>query len=202
MANKENTELKELNSILKKIFIISGPSGAGKSTLIQLITKRLSYLQYCISHTTRSPRSIEKEGISYYFTSEENFNELLSKGLFLEHAKVHNNYYGTMLLTLKDICLNDKFPILDISVEGHKSILEYIPKEKIVSIFISPPSMKELSIRLYERHQESSDVIEARLLTAKIEMEQANNYDYIIINSDLSEAVTQLENIIKPLINL
>jgi guanylate kinase len=177
-----------------KIIVISGPSGVGKSTLIKGVRQRIDNTGYSISHTTRSPRSNEKDGEDYYFIDKAAFKEMIDKDAFVEWAQVYDDYYGTSYGTLEDRLDTGLDIILDIDVQGAKNIKEKI--DNCLLIFILPPSREILEKRLRDRATDDADAIEKRISVATEELKSCNWYDYLIINDDLERATKELESII------
>ena len=177
-----------------RIFVLSGPSGCGKSTLCKNLIKNDERLRFSVSATTRAPRPGDVDGVDYFFFSPKEFEELLSKGAFYEHATVHGNSYGTLVEYTDELTQAGYDVILDIDVNGAMQVRAKNPKA--VLIFIMPPSFEELERRLEGRHTENAASLELRLKNAKEEASHRFEYDYIIVNERLDEAYTQLKNII------
>lgn len=178
-----------------KLFVISAPSGAGKTTLLKRVMARLSGLSFSVSHTTRLPRQGERNGIDYHFISEDEFLTMIDQGLFLEHAKVHTHFYGTSWAAIEQQLMAGVDVILDIDVQG-ASILRSTEKLDAAYIFISPPSIAELEKRLRGRGTESEQMIAIRLANARMELQAAKEYEYLVINDQLEETVDLLSSII------
>jgi guanylate kinase len=184
---------------------ISAPSGAGKSTLCDKLVNDFPKIAYSISCTTRPPRGDEKDGEHYYFLSKKEFKTRIKRGEFLEYAKVHGNYYGTLEDTVLYAMEQGNHIVLDIDVQGVSKIRESIKhfnldhpiRNGFVDIFILPPSIEELERRLRGRGTDSEEVIQKRLHNAKKEMDQAGLYSYQIVNDDLDRAYEELKEIIK-----
>jgi guanylate kinase len=185
-----------LNKATKpKLIVFSAPSGAGKSSLIKnIIEKSTGDIELSISATTRPPRDGEEHGRDYFFISDEEFNELIRSDSFIEHANVHGYQYGTLKSFVDEKIQNGISIILDIDVQGFNLIRNAI--EHNLSIFIIPPSIKELRKRLTSRGLDSSDVIEKRLLNAKTELKYAEQYDYIVLNDLFENTLSELVSII------
>lgn len=177
-----------------KIFIISGPSGAGKGTLISEVVKELDDIEVSVSVTTRSIRKGESPGKSYYFVSDEEFDEKIKENEFIEWAKVHSNRYGTLRKRVRNHLRSGKDLILELDVQGAISVKKKIPNS--ILIFILPPSDRELKKRLLQRDTEDQGDIEVRLRAAETELKFQNIYDYKIVNDDLSQAKAELIKII------
>ncbi|MBU0961372.1 MAG: guanylate kinase [Proteobacteria bacterium] len=178
-----------------QLFILSAPSGAGKTTLLKKVMARVPGLAFSVSHTTRSPRSGEKNGVDYHFVSVQEFQAMRDQGLFLEWAEVHGNFYGTSRPAVMKQLEQGQDIILDIDVQG----AAIIAKDKTVaavSVFIAPPTLLELERRLRGRGTDSQETIELRLKNAAWEMAAAPAYDYLVINDSLEEAASTLQAVI------
>ncbi len=176
------------------VFIISAPSGSGKSTLVNKIRQTVSNLEFSVSYTTRKPRGAEQNACEYSFVTRQQFEEMVRKDEFLEHADVFGNYYGTARHFLDRAKKEGKDLLLDIDVQGAEQI-----KRKLrgaVSIFILPPNRSELEQRLRKRSQDSEEVIQRRLDAATREIENYEKYDYILVNDRLEDSVETLQAIL------
>ena len=180
------------------LFIISAPSGSGKSTLVSELRRQLSGVDFSVSWTTRAPRGSEENGREYTFTTREEFERMVSEGLFLEHAEVFGNLYGTSRKSLDEARLAGHDLLLDIDVQGAAQVRAKLPEA--VSIFVLPPNPKVLRTRLRNRSRAEGIVNEAelyrRLSEASREIENYQQYSYILINDILDRAVAQLEAIV------
>jgi guanylate kinase len=180
------------------LFIISAPSGSGKSTLVSELRKQVSGVEFAISWTTRSPRGSEANGREYNFTTREEFQRMLDAGVFLEHAEVFGNLYGTARQSLEDARAAGHDLILDIDVKGAAQVRAKMPEA--VSIFVLPPNPRALRTRLRNRSRAEGVVDEAelyrRLNAARQEIENYREYGYILVNDVLDRAVAQLEAIV------
>lgn len=176
------------------IFVISSPSGGGKTTICQRILKGSPELNYSISVTSRRPRSGEKDGKDYFFISEEEFDEKIGKGEFAEWAEVHGHRYGTPRKFLEEALRSGRDIILDIDVKGALQIKEKY-KESCL-IFLLPPSLETLAARLKKRKTDDEKEIEKRLAKAKEELSFLKEYDYAVVNRNLSQAVEEVRTII------
>ena len=177
------------------LFIISAPSGTGKTTILKKIIASMEKVVFSVSHTTRLPRSSEQVDVDYYFIDKDAFLVMQQQGLFLEWAEVHGNMYGTSLSAVQAATEQGLDIILDIDVQGARQIKQKLGN-KGVFVFISPPSLAELEIRLAGRSTESESVIATRLVNAKEEMKSIGQYDYVIVNDTVDEAVEVLKSII------
>lgn len=177
------------------LIILSSPSGGGKSTILNVVRKIRPDIEYSVSYTTRPPRGDEKNGVHYHFIDEEEFLRRREEGDFLETAQVFGHWYGTSISFIKDRLSAQHHIILDIDVQGAAQISSTsIP---YVKIFIMPPSMKILRERLIKRNTDSLREIEKRLLVAKQEIKFIPQYDYLIVNDELSVAVEDVLAIIR-----
>lgn len=180
------------------LYIISAPSGSGKSTLVNEMRKFVPKLEFSISYTTRSPRGSEQNGREYYFIANAEFEEMLARGEFLEHAKVFDNYYGTAKSILAQASRRGNDVLLDIDVQGERQVKDKMPEA--VSIFVLPPSRVELESRLRKRslseNVRSEETIRQRLDRARKEIENYPNYDYILVNDRLEQSVDELQAIV------
>ncbi|MBV8818043.1 MAG: guanylate kinase [Acidobacteriaceae bacterium] len=177
------------------VFIISAPSGSGKSTLVNRLLDVLPDLTFSISYTTRAPRGVEENGVDYVFVSREEFETRLRHNEFLEHAEVFGNYYGTHNGVLGRATEEGRDLILDIDVQGARQLKGAIPEA--VTIFVLPPSREILEQRLRARSSDSDAVIERRLRGAAEEVRNYEQYDYVLVNSDLDESVADLTAIVR-----
>ncbi len=176
------------------VYIISAPSGSGKSTLVNKVREIVPGLKFSISYTTRAPRGREKNGREYFFVSPAEFEEMIGKDEFLEHAEVHGNHYGTARRFLREAEQEEKDLLLDIDVQGAAQIKRKLSQS--VSIFVLPPSRQELEKRLSARSLDEEAVIQRRLVTASREIENYSKYDYILVNDRLDESVESLKSIL------
>ena len=180
------------------LFIISAPSGSGKSTLVSELRKQVSGVEFAISWTTRPPRGSEENGREYNFTSRDEFQRMLDAGVFLEHAEVFGNFYGTARQSLEEARAAGHDLLLDIDVQGAAQVRAKMPEA--VSIFVMPPNPKVLRTRLRNRsraegHVDES-VLQRRLNEARKEIENYRQYRYILVNDVLERAVAQLEAVV------
>lgn len=178
-----------------QLFILSAPSGAGKTTLLKRVMAGLGNLAFSVSHTTRSPRPGEEDGVDYHFVSPLEFAGMRGQGLFLEWAEVHGNFYGTSRPAVMDQLGRGVDVVLDIDVQG-ASIIARDEALAAVSIFVAPPSLEELERRLRGRGTESDETIAVRLGNAAREMAAASQYQYLVINDVLEEAVVTLKAVL------
>jgi len=176
------------------VFIISAPSGSGKSTLVDKVRQIVSTLDFSISYTTRPPRGTEQNGREYFFVTRPQFEEMVGKDEFLEHAEVFGNLYGTARSFLRQAEQDEHDLLLDIDVQGAAKIKERIPAA--VSIFIMPPDRQTLESRLRKRSLDTERVIQRRLVTASREIENYEKYDYILVNDRLEDSVEALTAIL------
>ena len=185
---------KTLNNKKGKLIVISAPSGAGKSSLIKAIINNNNNIELSISATTRKPREGESNAKDYFFISDKEFNALKSKDDFVECALVHNYQYGTLRSYINERIDKGINIILDIDVQGFEQIQEASIDN--TSIFIIPPSIKELKKRLNIRGLDSQEVIETRLVNARHELKYANSFDFRVLNDEFDDALKSLVSII------
>ena len=192
----------------KPLFIVmSAPSGCGKSTLIDMLLQEYHDIVYSISCTTRAPRGDEEDGLDYHFLAKERFEQLIGADAFLEYAKVHDNYYGTLKAPVEEVLAEGNTMILDIDVQGAAKVREYVRrlpdtdplKIGYVDIFINPPSLEELRERLERRGTDAPEVIEKRMHNAEGEMSRAGEYMFQVTNDDLAICYKRLCDIIDAL---
>lgn len=176
------------------LVVFSGPSGAGKDTILRSLLECNPNIRLSVSATTRAPREGEQDGKDYYFVSKEAFQKMQQNHEMLESAEYCGNCYGTPRAPIERWQGEGKDVILEIEVQGGAQIKEKVPE--CVSIFILPPSVQILEHRLRSRNTETEDAIQKRLLTAKEEIKQAYQYDYIVINDTIEQAVEQINYIL------
>ncbi len=176
------------------LIIISAPSGTGKTSLVSALRQQLPNLLKSVSHTTRAQREGEENGKHYHFVAIDEFNNMLASNVFLEHAEVFGNFYGTSRDWVTETLANGLDVILEIDWQGAQQIKRSMPD--VVTIFILPPSEATLLQRLTDRKQDDASTIELRMRQAKNEVSHYNEYDYLIVNDDFAVAVEQLKTII------
>ncbi len=177
-----------------KLFVIAAPSGAGKTTLVQALLRKNPELRFSISYTTRPQRRNEADGVDYFFTSREQFAKLREQGEMLEHAEVFDNNYGTSRSQVAEHLAEGNNVLLEIDWQGAQQVRESMPE--CVTVFILPPSRRELERRLRGRGTDSSDVIERRLRDAVSDMSHWDEFDYVVVNDDLDQAVLTLQAVL------
>lgn len=177
------------------LFIVAAPSGAGKSTLVNALLERERDISLSISHTTRPPRQGEQYGRHYYFVERVEFEREVTEGIFLEHAEVHGNFYGTSRNTVQELLQRGRDVLLEIDWQGAAQVR--LAKPDCVSVFILPPSRGELERRLRGRGSDSEEVIERRLRNSRGEIAHAHEFDYIIVNDRFEEALDTLQAIVR-----
>ena len=177
------------------LLVISGPAGVGKGTINISLISRNSDIRMSVSATTRQPRPGEIDGVHYFFKTEEEFQDMINKGAFLEYMRVFNtHYYGTPKSFVEQELAEGRSVILEIDVQGAMRVKAAYPDA--VLIFIAPPSMSELKSRLIHRGTESSEAIDRRFETAYQEMKYIDRYDYVVVNDILDLAIARTEDII------
>ena len=177
---------------------ISAPSGSGKTTLCKALQLVEPEIEWSISYTTREKRSIEENGVDYFFISEEEFENLIIQEHFVEWQNVHGYYYGTSVSSLEDAIENNKTMLIEMDVKGSMSIKKLFP-DQTFSIFIMPPSISQLRERLRSRGTDSERRIKIRLKRFQEEMEFREKFDYVMINEDLGLAKIELQKTINKL---
>lgn len=177
------------------LVVFSGPSGVGKGTIMRPFLEENPRVRYSISATTRPPRPGEENGVNYFFMSKEEFEGLVEEGKMLEHACYSGNYYGTPRDAVEQELAAGNDVVLEIEVQGAQQVRRRCPD--CVSVFVMPPSFQELANRLVGRKTESAEVIANRLAIAKREIDLAYEYDYILLNDQIDEAVHKLAVILE-----
>jgi guanylate kinase len=178
-----------------KTFIISGPSGVGKSTVLRALFRGRDDLYFSVSATTREPRQGEQNGKDYHFIDAGSFRQMIEEDAFLEYAEYVGNFYGTPKKYVDEAMAEGKDAILDIEIQGAAQVCAKRPET--VRIFIAPPSWTELERRLTARGTDTPEKIQQRLLRAKVELDSARDYDYLVINDTVDGAVEELCAILK-----
>ncbi len=176
------------------LFVISAPSGAGKTSLVKKLLERNPALTVSVSHTTRPRRPNEAEGREYWFVTQQQFQEKLARGEFLEHAQVFDNYYGTGKATVDALLAAGRDVILEIDWQGARQVRQSAPG--CTTIFILPPSRAALEERLRNRQTDSDSVIARRLQDAVGDMSHYREFGYVVVNDDFDSAIRQLESIL------
>ena len=177
-----------------RLLVIAAPSGAGKTTLVQAITRNNPDLRFSISYTTRPQRRNEAHGVDYLFVDKDTFESLREEGELLESATVFDNLYGTSRKQVEEHLQAGHHVILEIDWQGARQVRESMPG--CITIFVLPPSLEELERRLRDRRTDSQEVIERRLRDAVSDMSHWDEFDYVIINDDLDDAVADVEAVL------
>ena len=176
------------------LFVVAAPSGTGKSSLVNALLQLDSHLCVSVSHTTRAPRGQEQDGREYHFTDEAAFRAMVERGDFLEWAQVHGHLYGTSRRAIEDSLRGGQDIVLEIDWQGALQIKQLFPDA--VLIFILPPNWQELLQRLQRRGEDGPDVIERRMANARLEVAQAQYFDFVIINALFETALFDLKTIV------
>ena len=178
------------------MFILSSPSGAGKTTLTKKIAEKNSNFFISVSHTTRKPRPNEIDGKDYHFVDQKKFNLLVKNNDFYEHAKIFNNYYGTLKKPVLSFTSLGKNVVFDIDWQGTQQLKKKVRDLKLVTIFILPPNVNTLKSRLVNRDQDGKLLAETRMKLFKEEVSHWKEYDYVVINKDLNTCYEKISSII------
>ena len=182
-------------SDLSTLFVVSAPSGAGKTSLLRELLATDPQLALSVSHTTRAMRPGEQDGVHYHYVDVPSFEKLVEQGVFVEHARVFDNYYGTSEAALRDQLSAGRDTVVEIDWQGARQVRERFPDA--VSIFIAPPSIAALRERLSGRGQDSEEIIERRMRDAQAELSHYPEYDYLVINDDFQQALVELAAIVR-----
>ena len=191
-----SVSVNKIDRLLSKgtLYIISAPSGAGKTSLLRELLASSNEVVVSVSHTTRAPREGEVDGVHYHFIDTGSFVSMTENGEFLEHAKVFDNYYGTSQKHVEELLHSGKDVILEIDWQGAAQVRKLIADN--LSIFIVPPSKKELRSRLAGRGTDSEEIIDRRMRDAENEMSHYGEFDYLIVNDDFNIALNELSTIL------
>ena len=182
---------------MNNFIIISAPSGSGKTTICKYLQKLDSSINFSVSCTTRQKRANEIEGKDYFFITNEEFEKKINDAKFIEWEQIHGDfYYGTLKSTLEEAINEDKRILLELDVKGAMSVKKLYPN-KSLSIFIEPPSVEVLKLRLEKRGTDNDERIIKRLERLESELSYKSNFDYHVINDDLDQAVNEIMSIIK-----
>ncbi len=176
------------------LYIVAAPSGAGKTTLVRMLLENDPAIRLSISCTTRAPRHGEEDGREYHFVDVPDFVERVSRGEFLEWAEVHGNYYGTSKRWIEAEMTAGRDVLLEIDWQGAQQVRKAFPEA--IGVFILPPSMVTLKERLAGRGTDSAEVIARRIAAARDEMRHVDEFDYVIINDDLQQALGNLSSVV------
>ena len=186
---------------MNKVIIFSAPSGSGKTTLVKHCLEHFPELEFSISCTTRNPRGTEKDGVDYHFISPEKFRQKIWEEAFVEFEEVYEDkYYGTLKSEVNRIWNDGKTVIFDVDVKGGIALKNYFG-EQALSIFIMPPSIQELERRLIARATEDAETIQTRVEKAEQEMTFQNEFDKILVNTDLETAKAEIEKLLSEFLN-
>ncbi|WP_153147388.1 guanylate kinase [Dechloromonas sp. H13] len=177
------------------LYVVAAPSGAGKTTLVRMLLATERAVHLSISFTTRAPRPGEANGREYHFVAVDRFKSMISAGDFLEWAEVHGNYYGTSQKWIAEQLAAGHDVLLEIDWQGAQQVRSAFPEA--IGVFILPPSMEELTRRLTGRGTDSAEVIERRLAAAQAEMRHVGEFDYVIINDSLEQALDDLRAVVR-----
>jgi len=177
------------------VFVISAPSGSGKTTICRMLVQQLEDIELSVSYTTRPRKQGEAEGKDYFFIGNEEFDNMINSGAFLEFASVYGNRYGTSRETVRSIVSTGRDAVLEIDVQGGRMVKGELPGAVLVAVF--PPDLASLERRLVGRGRDSRDEMRARLRAAAEEARDLLSYDYLVVNDDLEKAVSRVEWIVR-----
>jgi len=177
------------------LLVLSSPSGAGKSSISRALMARNPDIVMSVSATTRAPRPGEVDGRDYHFIDKPRFEEMVAQGQFLEHARVFDNYYGTPRPPVDAALAAGKDVLFDVDWQGTQQLADNA-RDDLVSIFILPPSLAELEMRLLGRGQDSAEVVAKRMAKAGDEMSHFPEYQYVVVNNDLDDSVVAVDTIL------
>jgi len=186
---------KTSNNVAGNLFIVCAPSGAGKTTLVDALLARESNIRLSMSYTTRAPREGEKDGVDYHFVDRARFESMIAAGDFLEHARVHDNYYGTSKSWIEREIAGDHDVLLEIDWQGAAQVRKLFPH--LVGMFILPPSIEELRRRLQGRGKDSAETIQRRLAGAREEISHVLEFEYIIVNDRFEQALEEVLSVVR-----
>ncbi|CEG57585.1 guanylate kinase [Legionella fallonii LLAP-10] len=176
------------------LYIVAAPSGGGKTSLVRYLIETLDSIEVSVSHTTRAMRPGERNGVDYFFVSEEEFIRMVDDNAFIEHARVFNHLYGTSTAQIAGRLAQGIDVVLDIDWQGAEQIRRIF--SDAISIFIIPPSLEELKSRLMNRRQDKDEVISERMKKAQDELSHYPEFDYLIVNDNFEHAAAELEAIV------
>lgn len=177
------------------IFVVAAASGTGKTTLVSRLLQQDHNIKLSVSHTTRQPRTGEVHGQHYFFVEKPHFEDSIKQNAFLEYAQVYDNYYGTSFEWINQTLAAGHDVLLEIDVQGAEQVRRLLPEA--IGIFILPPSLEILSERLNGRGTDAPEVIAKRMSNARHEIEQAQHFNFIVINNELAEATADLACIVR-----
>ena len=178
-----------------RLYVVSAPSGAGKTSLVKALMEREPELRFSVSYTTRAPRANEVEGRDYHFITPDEFQRMVERGEFLEHAQVFDNFYGTARATVREALATGKLLLLEIDWQGARQVRASMPAAH--SIFILPPTRRALEERLTARSTDSPEVIRRRLEDAQRDIAHWIEFDYVVINDGFEQAVADFQAIVR-----
>jgi len=188
---------------MSKIIILTAPSGSGKTSITRHLLKKFpDRLQFSISAATRKPRGAERDGVDYYFISEDDFQHKIQQQAFVEWEMVYEGkYYGTLKAEIQRIWDLQKVPVLDIDVKGAIHVQQQFPAGTVLSLFIQPPSVDELKRRLKSRGTETEESLQARINKSAYELSFSHSFNHVIVNQVLEEACQSAENLVRAFIS-
>ncbi|WP_273431559.1 guanylate kinase [Chitinibacter tainanensis] len=177
------------------LFVVTAPSGAGKTTLVAALLAADANVQLSVSYTTRQPRAGEVDGKDYHFVERSEFERMIHAGELLEHAEVYGNYYGTSQVWINEVINNGRDILLEIDWQGAQQVRRLFPEA--IGIFVLPPSLETLENRLRNRGKDSDEVIAKRMAVAKEECGHVDEFDYVIVNEHIDDAVRDIVAVVR-----
>ncbi|WP_035055862.1 guanylate kinase [Andreprevotia chitinilytica] len=177
------------------IFVVTAPSGAGKTTLVAALLAADQNVQLSVSFTTRAPRAGEVNGKDYHFVERAEFERMINAGELLEHAEVYGNYYGTSQVWINEVIANGRDILLEIDWQGAQQVRRLFPQS--IGLFVLPPSVEVLETRLRNRGKDSDEIIARRMAAAREEISHVDEFDYVIVNEHIDEAVRDIVSVVR-----
>ena len=178
-----------------RLIVLAAPSGAGKTTLVRALLERVPNLRFSVSYTTRPRRPGERDGVDYFFVTREQFDEMVRRDAFLEHAQVFDHWYGTSREHVEDLLQSGASVLLEIDWQGARQVRAKAPDA--ITVFILPPCVAALEARLKGRGTDTPEVIARRLRDSVADMRHWNEFGYVVVNDDLERAADELEEIVR-----